>query len=264
MRLRLQDAWRVTLPYILVILALGASGLLISIPIAFFLASTNDCHGFWCCDGNANVYLQGVDPTPSQWSLDYLFVVTLGWGHLTYAQAKAIDEVWNVVVGRGGQVLASLLLYRVFRLYATNTLTRQPAPYRTALALEYSPSSLDSLQQYIKESRPFAGRKAYSIFAAVMLIVSAGFVLALPTWLSAVTGYSAHAVPMFPWTNGTYLPSEKLQGCWVVLENATRVGLNDETCVPGSGDLYDAVWDCESLHILSASPWSKCYTSFDN
>jgi hypothetical protein len=52
-----------------------------------------------------------LDPrTYSMWSSSGFFQITLGWGTLTFAQAKAIDIIWDVVGRPGSNVQFSVLM----------------------------------------------------------------------------------------------------------------------------------------------------------
>lgn len=204
------------------------------------------------CDPNGRVFVDtGRHFVPSRWSSAYTLGVTMGFGQLTYTAAKSTDEAWNLVVARGGQLLGGLLVYRTFRKPVGLALSQHRAPYRTALALQYAPVSVDSFWQYSREALRQDRHKYFGMFASIMLIISTIFVLVAPTWLSAMTGYRAVMRAMFPWEGGIYVPSEKLSYCWTVLQGAARVGLRNKICAPVGGDLSDAVADCESTATLN-------------
>ncbi|KAF2819702.1 hypothetical protein CC86DRAFT_412631 [Ophiobolus disseminans] len=47
-----------------------------------------------------------TDPwTFNHWASSGVFQITMGYGKLKFSQAKAVDVVWDAVVGRGGQAL---------------------------------------------------------------------------------------------------------------------------------------------------------------
>jgi hypothetical protein len=79
----------ITLTVISTILAL----LFISISPKPFTAFPGSCYP----DGNFR-FLQDYNP----WATSGLFQITMGFGLMSFSNAKLIDVIWDVVVGRGG------------------------------------------------------------------------------------------------------------------------------------------------------------------
>jgi hypothetical protein len=67
----------------------GSLAVIISGALTFFRSDGMACQA----DGTFR-----LDPrTYSMWSSSGFFQITLGWGTLTFAQAKAIDIIWDIV-----------------------------------------------------------------------------------------------------------------------------------------------------------------------
>jgi hypothetical protein len=76
-------------------------------------ASTNDL--FYCnADGKVQMLVTGgYKPF---WDPDLFFTINVPVGeNLSFTLAKLIDAVWDLSVGRGGQMLAAWITYRVLR-----------------------------------------------------------------------------------------------------------------------------------------------------
>ena len=141
-------------------------------------------------------------------------------------------------------------MYCMFRKPIAEAFKQQHRPYRTTLAMQYSTISADSLWRYVVDTpRPRWGTGGVFTTAS-LLILSTAFVLASQTWLSAMTGYQAKAVLVMPWANNTYVSLINVSACMVVIEDANRIGLPTNTCVPHTGPLADALTTCTYHPLL--------------
>jgi hypothetical protein len=59
------------------------------------------------------------------WNAELFLSITLGMGDLSFSAAKGLDIVWDLVVGRGGQILLGIFVYRLMRRSLTLTMERQ-------------------------------------------------------------------------------------------------------------------------------------------
>ncbi|OQO09543.1 hypothetical protein B0A48_04945 [Cryoendolithus antarcticus] len=202
------------------------------------------------CDASGNIWVStsGLSTTPSRWDLNYTLAITLAFGSLSYTAVRVIDEVWNLIIGRGSQLLGGVIVFSIFRAPIAEAFrTMSHPPYRTTLAMQYSTVSPASLWRYVVDIPGFMSRRVspadrsagrHAALAAVLLSISTSMVIMTPTWLSAMTGYQAMQVPVMPWKNDTYISLDNLSACVILIADGDRVGLSQNYCVGYDGDLF--------------------------
>jgi hypothetical protein len=113
------------------------------------------------CDPDGNVWVTNANK-PNVWAGKYGLAITLGFGAFPYSAAKSIDILWDVVVGRGLQVVMAGIIYLVFRGPVTNSMCQYPVEYAKVLKMEYNTASFTSLLTYIKvRMTPSSMRRAF-------------------------------------------------------------------------------------------------------
>ena len=161
--------------------------------------------------------------------------------NMPFTEAKLIDAVWDLGVGRGGQMLAALITYRVLRRSLTlvmelNTIT---IPTVTSLCCQQinilSSWHLLAAAFCTKSSRQTEGRRL-SLTGRRRLLVqlfACTYVLVFPTLTSVMTGYRTGFTGLFDYTEGMISevkPLAQLQaGYRMVVRDGSRVGLPDWT-----------------------------------
>ncbi|KAI0543983.1 hypothetical protein F4679DRAFT_589929 [Xylaria curta] len=138
------------------------------------------------CDISGFFNSFGTQPSPFTFS--QFFQINLGFGHLTFTQAKVIDTFWDLVVGRGGQVCLALVSWRLFADCATISLISQPLSFAAfhAIFLESEPSIFST---WTTAKSFIFQRRVASKFTSGFIIFGMFFILAWPTLISAATGY---------------------------------------------------------------------------
>lgn len=136
------------------------------------------------------------------WSSRHIFQIIIGFGNLKFSEAKLIDVVWDVVVGRGGQSILAVITFKVF----TKALTRLLKDRQTSVsygmfeAVVFQEASLSSIWKMGSHlSTRLTGRE---IVAFTWMIMASIYVLSFPTWLSAMTRYTTNFSPYFNTTEG--------------------------------------------------------------
>nr|OQO24126.1 hypothetical protein B0A51_07549 [Rachicladosporium sp. CCFEE 5018] len=201
------------------------------------------------CDASGNIWVSasGLTTIPSRWDPNYTLAITLAFGSLSYTAVRIIDEVWNLFIGRGSQLLGGVIVFSIFRAPIAEAFrTLAHPPYRTTLAMQYSTVSPASLWRYVADIPGFMSRRVslaerstgrHAALAAVLLSISTLMVMITPTWLSAMTGYQALQTPVMPWMNDTYISLDNLSSCVMLIADGDRVGLGQNYCVGFDGDL---------------------------
>ena len=188
------------------------------------------------------------------WNIHYALAITIPFGPLPYLGARVIDISWDLVIARGFQVVAGFFVYNVFRTAMVDTMRSQSLPQEELMAIEYSTTSTSALWTYIKCYNRWNRSKSHR-FNMLVLIASTAYVLAVPTLLSAMTGYQSKMEPMFLW-NDSYVEFSRLQPCRFAIVDGSRVGLGNDACIPFHGNVSDAISNCKKfLFHLTQRPF---------
>ncbi|KAK3987144.1 hypothetical protein QBC44DRAFT_246574 [Cladorrhinum sp. PSN332] len=123
------------------------------------------------------------------WSPRSFFEMTLQGGSFSFAEAKVIDIGWDLVIGRGGQLLVTYISWHTFARHTAISVQRTPIKYATFQEsfLQQEPSVL-RVCQFLKGLEIFPPLypmwiKAFMGFTLLMSMV-------FPTAASAMTGYT--------------------------------------------------------------------------
>lgn len=151
-----------------------------------------------------------------------------GAARLTFAQAKFIDLIFDLVVGQGGRLLLAAVSYIVFMDALLRSMEITPVSYRLYASLVLSSTSLVATWQATKAVFTTKGWRAkmYLVWCALAMV----YVLAFPTLIESATGYVSPSSPAFNLNNGQIitLDTEELKSCYNVT-NATMLGFNNDT-----------------------------------
>jgi hypothetical protein len=213
------------------VLSLLPSVFLFALTLGFCLAGIKISHTDqdYGCHPLRNVWVTNENK-PNLWGHSYGLAITLGFGKLSYSSAKAIDVAWDLVIGRGAQVLCGAVIYWVFRESVTNATQHYAVPYKKVLKMQYNTASFSSLVAYTKDIK-WSKRPARQYYTALMLAIATLYVLVLPMWLSAMSGYQAIELPLFRLQNNTFVPFGELTNCVFVISDGYRIGMGNDTCV---------------------------------
>jgi hypothetical protein len=216
-------------------------GLILSVASVSLITTFTSTNSACQPDGSFRLHPE----TFSVWSSSGFFQITLGAGHLTFAEAKVIDIVWDIAsfptsismgktstntlqgVGRGGQCLLALVSWRVFAKYLTMCMDLQPVNYQLfrTIFLENEaslPSTYRTIRGFLWQ------RKLRSKTAMVFMVATMVFILAFPTLTSAMSGYDANVSPYIPDDNGSFLPFEEFNMVLYVIHDGWRINKTGE------------------------------------
>uniref|UniRef100_A0A8H7NPF8 Uncharacterized protein n=1 Tax=Bionectria ochroleuca TaxID=29856 RepID=A0A8H7NPF8_BIOOC len=133
---------------------------MLSVSLGSRASKVSPCHP----DGSFNA----IAGTFDWWSPKGFFQITLRTGTLSFDSAKAVDIFWNLIVGRGGQALLAIASTRIWIEYLSVSIATKPASYTTFVL----------------------GRGLASAFKMWFLVIAALFVVAFPTLMSSLAGYT--------------------------------------------------------------------------
>jgi hypothetical protein len=204
--------------------------------------STGFTNGTFYCDTSDKIRYayadNAFDTNSPYWDSELFLSVTMGFHGLTFTQAKAIDICFDLVFGRGSQVLLALATYPLLRRAVLRSM--EVREFSLALVL---PFFMERLSVYTlwamianvrvvgrKKSEPKEkiARRRIRIDWRIVLISCVGcYILAVPTFLSAMTSYQARGQPYFPVDGGSsYMSAENITAPDFIVNNGNQIGLS--------------------------------------
>lgn len=176
--------------------------------------------GPWGITQNSNSTVSGIQG---------LFVVDFTFGSMPFPLAKLIDIIWDLVVGRGVQMLAWWVSYVVFTDALFRAIERHPAPYRSFTNISLEGPSLASIGTLIADLRKHRSKRTVWLF--VFMVISSLYVLSLPTLLSAMTGYVGSSVPYVSLKGSQQMVSVNDFVYSNIILDGSQLGLQNGSCV---------------------------------
>ncbi|KAI1346320.1 hypothetical protein F5Y01DRAFT_321917 [Xylaria sp. FL0043] len=163
----------------------------------------------------------------SYWDISGFFQVTLPLGTFTFTQAKVIDIVWDIVIGRAGQGILAYCSWRTFADYATVSMETAPITYTSFIILfmESGPS-VKSMFQLLRDFL------AYRLW---------------PTLIAALSGYSPNTGAYVKDVNGSFVPYNEFRLLSYIIHDGQRINLTNDYPIP-----FGPVLDNPSGYSLSA------------
>ncbi|KAK5678089.1 hypothetical protein LTS10_009258 [Elasticomyces elasticus] len=195
------------------------------------------------------------------WDPQLFLTITLGFGHFTFAQAKALDFAWDLVVGSGGQALAIALVYPLFRRMLLAHMEGRPVSIRAYTSIAFDGIAMNSFWTVLRASLlysasrgPRSARQRCSVFSAWQTIRNwffwlgalsvFAYLLAFGKVLSLMTGYQAIASAVITPQGSTNLISVSdvyWQPYWFVVQDGSRIGLQERYLVKDDDPNYDVL-----------------------
>lgn len=207
--------------------ALGLIILCIIFPLVITHTMSLESSEYWnyCApDGSFS-----LEPT-NAWSPDWTFQIVLAFGSLSFTQAKVVDIVWDIGVGRLGQSLLAYFSWKAFSVYVRASMETTPVTYRTFwTSFMQNHASLRSIFHLMRD---FASRRGLrSKLAMAFMIITMVFVMVFPTLASAMTGYTANNEAVIKFGNGTQTPFGNFLQLAAIIHDGGRVNLTAEYMV---------------------------------
>ncbi|KAL8945805.1 MAG: hypothetical protein Q9222_007704 [Ikaeria aurantiellina] len=164
-----------------------------------------------------------------------------GAAQLTFAEAKLVDLVFDLVVGQGGRLLLGAVSYIVFMDALLRSMEITPVSWKLYASLVFSSNSLIATWHSTKAVFSTKGwrAKTYMIWCALAMV----YVLAFPTLIESATGYVSPSSAGFNTNNGTVVTadSDHLLSCFDVF-GGELIGLTNHTQAKGPpAHVFDAM-----------------------
>lgn len=171
-----------------------------------FAAKTTTC-------GNQDIDYNPVNSTIT--GIEGLFVLDQTFGRFAFSTVKTIDAAWDIVFGRGVQILAWWVAYIVFSDALLRVIERHPASFRIFQRIALEGPSLLSLWTLCKELLSVKSKRTKALFAYMLLATT--YVLCIPMFLGAMTGYDSTAIAWLDIDNSNNIvPASALKNSWVI------------------------------------------------
>ncbi|KAK5937627.1 hypothetical protein PMZ80_010247 [Knufia obscura] len=146
----------------------------------------------------------------------------MGYGNYSFGVAKLIDVVWDVTVGRGGQVLLAAFTYKAFTKSLTRNMESSLVSVETFKAMTLQNDTFYGVLKMMRYFQQNGGKRAK--VAMFWTILSALFVLLMPTWLSAMTGYVAAIEGFVQDSSDNLVPFEEFRPVIYTIHDGDRLG----------------------------------------
>lgn len=230
----------------------------VAFTVSFFLLHTSQAYDNATpgCLANGRAIFPWNQTVNEYWDPSTALFITLGSGRYTYPEAKAIDVIWDILVGRGGQFLAASIVWRVIRKSLYLSMEEKPVPVALAFGVYFHAITFGLLGSILENlTLPLRARKhkekGLSILRLLGWLYACVFVLMIPTIVSAMTGYQTANSLFFHPLNS---PSESLVGVTtlapnpaLVMRDGSRVGLQDGMVFPAPDNAVFIDADGEDL-----------------
>ncbi|KAL8662872.1 MAG: hypothetical protein Q9168_008189 [Polycauliona sp. 1 TL-2023] len=139
-----------------------------------------------------------------------------GDARLSFAEAKFVDLLFDLLVGQGGRLLLAAVAYLVLMDALLRSMESTAVSYKLYASLVFSSTSLVATWRAAKAVFTTKGWRAklYLTWCALAMI----YVLAFPTLIESMTGYVSPSSPGFNLANGQFVKqdSDDLKSCYNV------------------------------------------------
>jgi hypothetical protein len=126
------------------------------------------------------------------WGIANLFVLDNTFGYYSFSQVKTLDVAWDILVGRGVQLLAWYVGYVVFSDALLRAIERHPASFEIFQRIALEGPSLHSLWTLLKELWRARSKQTKALFLYVWM--STLYITCIPLFLGAMTGYDSNSI----------------------------------------------------------------------
>jgi hypothetical protein len=171
---------------------------------------------------------------------------------------KVIDIAWDLVIGRGGQLLLAWANYRVFNEWLVYHMEMHHTSYRLYAALAFETTTMGTLGVLSKEFLAFGAgtwKRLFRWLAIFSMLLSTFYVLAFPTLMAAMTGYIATYNPYIKDFDHNLLEWSQVKQVAYIINDAHRLdGFNGPLIATTDDEpLIHAIRNCTFTREVSGS-----------
>lgn len=191
----------------------------------------------------------------------YFFTPNLSFGSMKFTEAKVIDIAWDLLVGRGGQLLLAWVNYRVFNEWILYHMEMFLTSYKMYTAVAFQTTSLTMLGVFGKEFLAFGEsnwRRFFRWLAILGMFLSTLYVLSFPTLMAAMTGYITTYTPYVENYAHNLIEFDQFlnQPIRYIIEDSYRIGNYNKPLIVVENDtaLMEAVHRCTCCPLTHLLP----------
>ncbi|UPX12504.1 uncharacterized protein EKO05_0003049 [Ascochyta rabiei] len=185
--------------------------------------------------------------------IEGLFVLDQTWGRFAFSTVKTIDAAWDIVFGRGVQLLAWWAAYIVFSDALLRVIERHPASFRIFQRIALEGPSLLSLWTLCKEVLSIKSKRTKLLFTYMLL--STSYVLCIPVFLGAMTGYDSTAIAWIDIDNSNdIVPASAMKPAWVITGTRNSTFDHKVCSDPGNADIQSQYFSPRVDHCSCQMP----------
>ena len=169
-----------------------------------------------------------IPGTISIWSIDFILSITVGYGHFSFGQAKAIDICWDLVVGRIGQLFLTWVAFRVFTRAIVYAMEQDGVTCDTYAVVAFHAGTVYCTWiVFMDFLRGRAPKTVYGGATYVAMILVGLYIGLFPTLASAITSYGPISSGQIN-NNGNTTPFADLKVTSYLIRDGSRIGLSDD------------------------------------
>lgn len=189
------------------------------------------------CNADGRIKIRGDRTYKPLWDTEQFFTVNVAYGSMSFSVAKFIDACWDIIIGRGGQMLVAIMAYRTLRRSLTLIMETYDVPLPMATAIYCGQIQLTSVWEVVcctlrpGKKHLHAGMQSRVKLRLMAQLFACAYVLSFPTLASITTGYRAGLTGYFDFKDGEssqLKPVTKLTNPLISLYDSDRVGLPDK------------------------------------
>lgn len=159
----------------------------------------------------------------------YFFTPNLSFGAFTFTEVKVIDIAWDLIVGRGGQILLAWVNYRVFNEWLVYHMEMHLTSYKMYAAVAFETTTMGTLGVLGKEFLAFGKgtwKRFFRWLAMLSMFISTLYVLSFPTLLAALTGYITTNEPYVENYEKNLIEWNQIDRVKYIINDADRINNN--------------------------------------
>ena len=157
----------------------------------------------------------------------YFFTPNLSFGRFTFTQVKVVDIAWDLIIGRGLQMLLAWVNYCVFNEWLVYHMEMHLTSYKMYAAVAFETTTMGTLGVLGKEFLAFGKgtwKRFFRWLAVLSMFLSTLYVLSFPTLMAAMTGYITTYEPYVEDYQHNLIEWSQIKQVLHVIEDAVRLG----------------------------------------
>jgi hypothetical protein len=184
---------------------------------------------------------------------------TVPW---TFTHAKIVNVIWDLLVGRGLQIILVFTAFHVFSKVLLRLMEREEIPFRTYGAVSFQPGTFSAFFKLItairapppeepllpggqnEDQRSGNGRSWKARAAILVMALLTLYIAVLPTLLSAMNGYYALSYPSL-----SYYPTKQLMIEMGLTTDVACDILGSDNQLQGIAPAWGVLLDAERVHL---------------